>query len=145
MFIDVMKTSRPGVRPSKPYDHKGPMGEDGWPTGDFGTCVLTETKNVNGIYKFSATGRVADITTPGSPAKIVNLLYDAARNRTTADIVIAAPPDKIITLNLAFRGTDRGGAAGGGGGGLTSMKLIRPGYSEESSSADLHRRVPRAP
>lgn len=127
MFIDVMKTSRTWGTPEKPYDGKGPMGRDGWPSGDFGTCVLTEQKNVNGIYKFSATGR-CDITTPGSPAKIENLIYDPARNRTTADIVIAAPRDKMLTLNLAFRGTS---------GGLKDIKLLRPGYSEAANAQQV--------
>ncbi|MEA2711279.1 MAG: hypothetical protein QOF78_3880, partial [Phycisphaerales bacterium] len=121
MFIDVIKTSRRWGTPEKPFDSKGPIGDDGWPAGDFGTCMLTETRNVNGVYKFSATGR-CDITTPGSPAKVVNLLHDAARNRTTADVVIAAPQDKRITLNLACRGTD---------GGLKDIKLLRPGYSSD--------------
>ena len=128
MFIDVMKTSRTWGTPEKPFDSKGPMGEDGWPSGDFGTCVLTETKNVNGIYKFSATGRCSDIATPGSPAKVLNLIYDAARNVTTADIVVAAPENKIITLNLAFRGTD---------GGLKNVKLLRPGYSDETNDKQI--------
>ena len=132
MFIDAMKTSRTWGTPDKPYDAKGPMGPDGWPSGDFGTCVLTEQKNVNGIYKFSATGR-CDISTPGSPAKIANLAYDAARNRTTADIVIAAPKDKILTLNLVFRNTDNGT----GGGGLKNIKLLRPGYSDAANDEQI--------
>jgi hypothetical protein len=122
MFVDVMKTSRRWGTPEKPYDTKGPIGDDGWPTGDFGTVVLTETKNVNGVYGLSATGRCTDLTTPGSPAKVENLLYDPQRNRTTADVIIKAAENKPITLNLALRGTD---------GGLKDLKLLRPGYKSD--------------
>ena len=132
MFIDVIKTSRTWGTPDKPYDAKGPIGDDGWPSGDFGTCCLTETKNVSGIYKFSATGR-ADITAPGSPAKIANLVYDAVRNRTTADIVVAAPENKVVTLNLAFRNT----AVSNTDGGLKDIKLLRPGYSDEANDRQV--------
>ena len=122
MFIDLIKTSRAWGTPDKPYDYAGPVGPDGWPSGDFGTLVLTEQKNVNGVYKFSATGR-CDITTPGTgSAKVTNLVYDPATNRTTADIVINASPDKLITLNLAFRGT---------AGGLKDIKLLRAGYTSD--------------
>jgi hypothetical protein len=122
MFIDVIKTSRRWGTPQKPFYAKGPIGDDGWPSGDFGTVCLTENKNVNGIYKLFATGRCADITTPGSPAKVENLLYDAQRNRTTADVVVRAAENKQLTLNLAFRGTD---------GGLKDLKLLRPGYRSD--------------
>jgi hypothetical protein len=123
MFIDVIKTSRRWGTPGKTLRRQGPVGDDGWPAGDFGTVCLTETRNVNGIYKLSATGRCSDITTPGSPAKVENLLYDPQRNRTTADVVIRAAENKQLTLNLAFRGTD---------GGLKDVKLLRPGYRDDA-------------
>src|SRR5258707_254444 len=42
MFIDAIKTSRKWGSAQKPYDQQGPMGEDGWPSGDAGTLVVTE-------------------------------------------------------------------------------------------------------
>ena len=123
MFIDAMKTSRKWGTAAKPYDQQGPMGEDGWPSGDAGTAVVTEVKNANGVYRFSASGR-CDLSTPGSPAAVTNLLYDASRNRTTADVVVKAQPDKIFTLNLAFKNTD---------GGIKDIKLLRPGYTSAES------------
>jgi hypothetical protein len=118
MFIDVMKTSRRWGSTTQPYNEKGPTGPDGWPSGDAGTCALTEVKNCNGVYKFSCTGR-CDLTTPASAAFVSNLIYDSARNRTTADVTLKAPPDKPTTLNLVWRGTD---------GGIKDIKLLRPHY-----------------
>jgi hypothetical protein len=121
MFIDAMKTSRKFGSPEKPYDAKAAVDADGWPTGDAGTMVMTEVKNVNGTYLFSATGRCT-LSCPGSPAKVVGLSYDPVHNRTTASVVVQAPRDKVITVALAFRNT---------AGGLKDIKLLRPGYTSD--------------
>jgi hypothetical protein len=123
MFVDAIKTSRAWGTPEKPYDHNGPVGDDGWPSGDAGIAAITEVKNINGVYKFSCTGR-CDLSTPGSPAKVENLRYDAANNRTTADVVVKAAQDKQISLNLAFKNTD---------GGIKNIKLLRPNYLTDES------------
>jgi hypothetical protein len=122
MFVNAMKTSRRWGTAEKPFDQKGPVGEDGWPSGDAGTCVLTEMKNVNGVYKFSAIGR-CDLSTPGSPAKVANFIYEPVSNRTTADVIVNAAPDRSIMLNLAFKNT---------AGGIKDIKLLRPGYSSDA-------------
>jgi hypothetical protein len=122
MFINAMKTSRRWGTTTQPYNEKGPTGADGWPSDDAGTCALTEVKNSNGVYKFSCTGR-CDLATPGSAAFVSNLIYDSARNRTSADITLKAPPDRPTTLNLAFRATE---------GGIKDIKLLRPGYSSDA-------------
>ena len=54
---------------------------------------------------------------PGCPSAVANLFYDAAHNRTTADVTVKAQQDKIVTLNLAFKNTD---------GGVKDIKLLRP-------------------
>ena len=123
MFIDAIKSSRKWGSAAKPYDQQGPMGDDGWPAGDAGTLVMTEVKNVNGVYRFSATGR-CELATPNSPASVTNQIYDAAHNRTMADVVVKAAADKIVTLNLAFKNTN---------GGIKDIKLIRPGYATDES------------
>jgi hypothetical protein len=121
MFIDAMKTSRKFGSAQKPYDQSAAVDADGWPSGDAGALVMTEVKNVNGVYLFSATGRCV-LSCPGSPARVMNLQYDPARNRTTASVVVQAAPEKIITLALAFTNTQ---------GGLKNIKLLRPGYSSD--------------
>ena len=122
MFIDAMKTSRRWGSAQKPYDSKAIVGPDGWPADDAGTIVITEARNISGIYKFSATGK-CDLSTPGSPAKVANLVYDANRNRTYADVIVSAAPDRVTSLSLAFKNTS---------GGLKDIKLIRPGYADDS-------------
>ena len=57
MFIDAMKTSRRFGTARTPYDGKAILAPDGWPGDDAGTLVMTEVKNVNGVYHFSATGK----------------------------------------------------------------------------------------
>lgn len=122
MFIDAMKTSRRWGSPNKTFDGKGIVGPDGWPGDDAGTLVFTDAKNVNGVYKFSCTGR-CDLVTTGSSAKVMNHGYDRANNRTVADVVVMAPKDKPVTLSLAFKNT---------AGGVKDIKLIRPGYADDS-------------
>ena len=122
MFIDAMKTSRRFGSAAKPYDTKAALHPDGNPAEDAGAMVITEVKNINGVYKFSATGR-CDLAAPGSPAKIANLRYDPGSNRTTADVIVNVDPTRIVTLALAFKNT---------GGQLKDIKLIRPGYADDS-------------
>ena len=122
MFIDAMKTSRRFGSAAKPFDEKADLTPDGWPAGDAGTLVMTEVKNVNGLYRFFATGR-CDLSTPGTPAKVRTLSYDERHNRTYAEIMLKAPLNKPVTFNLVFRGT---------AGGLRNITLLRPGYDDDS-------------
>jgi hypothetical protein len=123
MFIDAMKTSRRFGSPNKTYDQQAILSPvDGSPGDDAGTLVFTEARNVNGVYKFSCTGR-CELSTTTAVARITNFGYDRARNRTFADVTVAAPDDKLVTLSLAFKKTD---------GGVRDIKLIRPGYADDS-------------
>jgi hypothetical protein len=83
---------------------------------------MTEMKNINGVYRFFATGR-CDLSAPGTPAKIRNLSYNERTNRIYAEVVVTAPQDKSITFALAFKNT---------GGGIREVKLLRPGYEDDS-------------
>ena len=123
MFIDAMRTSRPFGTADKPYDHSAVVGADGWPTQDAGTLVMTEVKNVNGLYHFFAIGQ-CQLSCPGTQgATVRNVNYNARTNRTTAEILLKAPLDKSVTLAIAFKNTN---------GGLRNIKLLRPGYEDES-------------
>jgi hypothetical protein len=122
MFIDVIKTSRRFGSSTKPFDQSATLGPDGWPTTDAGTLVMTEMKNINGVYRFFCTGR-CDLTAPGTPAKVRNLTYNERTNRTSAEVVVTAPQDKSITFALAFKNTT---------GGVRDIKLLRPGYEDDA-------------
>jgi hypothetical protein len=122
MFINVIKSARRFGNVLRPFDGQAACDADGWPADDAGTLVMTELPNIDGIYKFSATG-VCQVSAPNSPATVKNQAYDAAHNRTTADVIVAAKqPGKLVTLTLMFRGTR---------GGLRDIKLLRPGYPDD--------------
>ncbi|HEX8525133.1 MAG TPA: hypothetical protein VF669_22975, partial [Tepidisphaeraceae bacterium] len=120
MFIDAMKTCRRFGTPDRSFDEKARVDANGWPIEDAGTLVMTDVKNINGTYKFFATGRCEIQVVPG---QVRNLNYNERTNRTTADIVVNAPKDQLTTLNMVFRGT---------GGGLKNIKLLRPGYDSDA-------------
>ncbi len=120
MFIDAMKTCRKFGTVQMPYDEKAQVDANGWPTGDAGTLVITDAKNINGVYHFFATGQ-CDLT--AGPATVRNLHYDERSNRTMAEVVINQPKDAIVTLTLVFKNTF---------GGLKNIKLFRPGYDSDA-------------
>ncbi len=103
-----------------PYDQKAPVDADGWPTSDAGTLVITDAKNINGVYHFFAKGRC---TLTATPATVRNLVYDERSNHTIAEVVVNQPKDALVTLTLVFHNTD---------GGLKNIKLLRPGYDSDA-------------
>ena len=123
MFIDVMKSSRRFASPQRPWEGEVPLDEHGWPTADAGVIAFSEAVNVNGVYRLSLTGR-ATVEVVRSPAAVRNRAYDEAANRTTAEIVFDAPPDEVTRLFLAFADTT---------GGVRDIKLLRPGYADDSA------------
>jgi hypothetical protein len=58
-----------------------------------------------------------------SPATVRNLAYDEAANRTTCEIAFDAPKDEPARLHLTFTGTTDG---------IRDIKLLRPGYADDS-------------
>jgi hypothetical protein len=123
MFIDVMKSSRRFGSADRPWEGEVPLDEDGWPTTDAGVIAFSEAVNVNGVYRFSCTGR-ATVSIVRSPATVRNLAYDEAADRTTCEIVFDAPPDTVTRLFLAFTDTTNG---------VRDIKLLRPGYADDSA------------
>ena len=119
MFIDAMHTCRKFGTVKHPYGQNAEVDADGWPTGDGGTLVITDATNINGVYKFFATGR-CDLSS--TPNQVRNLNYNERTNRTTAEVVVNQPKDKLVTLQLVFQNT---------AGGLKNIKLLRPGYDSD--------------
>lgn len=112
-FADCFRMARAWGTAATPYDGKGTSGPDGLPIGDFGAVIFTEVQPTDGTYKLSFTGK-ADVSTPGSNAKIQNLVYDAAKNLTTADVVVGLNSQ----LFMSFKNTN---------GNLKNLSLLRPG------------------
>lgn len=123
VYVDLVMQGRAFGHPDHPWGGPTdlvPVGSDGWPVGDFGIFLMT-LPGMEGTYKLSFTGK-ASISLNGSyNTKIENVRYDAALNRTTADVVRgpnAANPGST-NMTLIFRNT---------GTGIKDLKVIRPGY-----------------
>lgn len=130
MFVDAMKSARQFGSASTPWDTAAVLDANGWPTGDAGACVISigqaqipgqDVPRIDGVYKFSATGNVTVKPVGSSHVSVANRTYDAATNKTTADVVVGVGAD---TVYLSFTGAV---------GGAKNIKLIRPGYDANTT------------
>jgi len=126
-FVDVMKSSRPWGTPDAPWDEAAPKDAQGWPTADAGVVVNVRTYEPGdenkpyrymtpGVYKLKFTGR-ATLST-GADIEIRNQTYDAATNRSQAEVVVGATATQLM---LAFRNTTNG---------VKDVSLRLPGYDD---------------
>src|SRR5207247_2457802 len=120
-FVDVMKQARAftAVGQSRP----AAVDANGWPTEDFYTIIQSGFLNTahiyNGVYKLSFTGK-ADLSMWAGNGTVTSVVYNAATNKTTADVTLSAgDADPGWYFGLTFRNV---------GGGVRDIKLIRPGY-----------------
>ena len=116
MFADCMKAARRFGSPDAPWDEKAAVGPDGWPTGDAGVVVMTNTDVQPGDYLFSCTGR-CELSAPVTNAKVKSTGYDRAKNVTVAVLAVNPGCDHLF---LAFTKTS---------GGIKNIRLLRPGYT----------------
>ena len=120
VYADLVKQARA----FGPIDHPwggvtdiAPVGSDLWPTGDFGIFLMTRP-GMEGTYKLSFTGKADLSLTASGNTTLTNLRYDAALNRSSADVVRGANPDGAHMV-LVFKNT---------GAGVKDLKVVRPGY-----------------
>jgi hypothetical protein len=126
-FVDMMKQAREFFSVSGSAGGSlvdATVDANGWPTEDFMAIVqsgFTNTAHIyNGTYKLSFTGHAnvdAWITPGGS---VQNLVYNAATNTTTADVILNAS-DSADGWYFGLRFTNSGGT-------VKNIQLIRPGY-----------------
>jgi hypothetical protein len=116
MFVDAIKTSRKFGSPDQPWDGKAKVDARGWPIGDFGMVVFTDTPQSGGTYHLVFDGK-ADVSTVASTAEIRNVKFDGGR--TVADVVV---PNDGTQLMLAFRNTQH----------VANVRFIRPGYPADT-------------
>jgi len=117
-FADAMRSARHFGSASAPYDEAAAVDANGWPTGDAGVVVMVGVPNMGGTYQLSFTGN-ASVSMPGTadPAThVAGAAYDAASNRTTAEVVVG-PAE--VNLFLSFTGQ---------AGGVKDVRLMRPGH-----------------
>lgn len=127
-FADLMKTARPWGTPDEPWRPDVPVDAEGWPMADAGVVVAVHSRDEGdpvaayrymaaGTYALSFTGRAAVSTTASNGVSVRNYRYDAAANRSTADVEIG---DGTTQLMLVFRETQ---------GGVRNVSLLLPGYA----------------
>lgn len=118
VYADLLHQARRFGPPDHPWggvNDSTPVGADGWPTGDFGVFLMAGNW-LFGTYKGSFTGS-ATIGTVGSPdVTITNVVYDAAKNLTTFD-VLRGPGAGNMALTFKNTGT-----------GIKNLMVVRPGY-----------------
>jgi hypothetical protein len=78
----------------------------------------------SGTYRLSFTGQATLQVTEDARCQVRNQRYDAAANRTTADLVVPKGAGLVV---LAFTNTRRT-ASSATNSGLTRLRVIRPGY-----------------
>ena len=135
VFVDIAKQMRtfqgPNLGPTVGTD------ANGWATADFMTIFLTGTTNTahlyNGTYKLSFTGK-ADLDTWLTPGgQILNKVYNATTNTTTADVVLNASESADgWYFGMDFRNTQRD-ANSATNTGITTIKMVRPGYDPNTT------------
>lgn len=120
VYVDVVRQARRFGSPDAPWDEAAVLGPDGWPVGDFGVFLMTGQAGLAGTagtYAVAFDGEaVVDVV--ASNAYTANPRYDAARDRTTLDVVVREGADQ-----LALRFTQTRG-------GIRNLTVLRPGYAE---------------
>ncbi len=141
VFVDLVKQSRGFATAAYPYDptnHPAPVDSDGWPTSDFGNVFASFPADPLGrqpsaLYPsyvgaynlvFNGIAKVSAVDNPNAD-QIINQIYDAATNTTTAQVVIGPASGG---LELLFTNTQRT-AFSAVNTGITNLKLLRPGYA----------------
>lgn len=128
MFADAMKTSRAWGNAEKPWENTVKTDALGWPLEDAGVIVMADTPGIEGVYPLSFEGH-ADVR-GHQGVQVENLVYDANKNRSTAQVVV---PTGAQNLFLAFENTV---------GGVKNVRLLRPGARENQTfSADFLTRL----
>ncbi|WP_435019345.1 DUF642 domain-containing protein [Tundrisphaera sp. TA3] len=117
--------------------------DEGWPTSDGGVVVRDDRVNmwfngpdpnapkvnISGIYHLSFAG-TARLVSPNNIFAVRDQTYDPVTNITTADLSVTQVGDNAI-FQLYFAQTANRASATGAG--VTDIRLIRPGYSADTT------------
>ncbi len=135
VFVDVARQMR--TPQTTTFGATVATDANGWPVSDFGSIFITGFINsahiYNGTYKLSFTGKADVSPWAVGPTAVQNVVYNAATNTTTADVIITADENNPQWYcGLIFTNTQRtpGSAAGSG---ITNIRMIRPGYDPNTT------------
>jgi Secretion system C-terminal sorting domain len=112
VFADAMKSARKWENIT---GGNATLDINGWPTGDATLIVHHGVDRFNGTYKLSFRGNGNVIATRATNVQIINKVYNANTNTTTADLI--EPVNDANGLSLTFTGI---------AGGVKDVKLMRP-------------------
>ncbi|HEY0824849.1 MAG TPA: hypothetical protein VGD76_13760, partial [Ramlibacter sp.] len=131
-FVDMMRTARAWGSASEPWNATVATDALGWPTTDAGVVVALVSQDAGdslstykylqpGTYSLRFTGK-ATVTPAGSTGvSVANYAYDAATNRSRADVVVGPNAPGLM---LSFQNT---------AGGVRDVSLRRPGYPDNQT------------
>lgn len=129
-FVDLVRQSRGFTI----YNNLGTvtaLDAEGWPSTNFTLLLISFADNTshiyNGTYKLSFTGQ-ATVNYCCAVTSINNIIYDAASNTTTADVIVNATEPaggNYMILNFANTRRTPGSPVNSG---LTNVRVLRPGY-----------------
>jgi hypothetical protein len=112
VFADAMKSSRKWQNLN---GTDATLDANGWPTADASIVVHHGVNRFHGTYKLSFTGNGTVVAGMATNVQIVNKVYNAATNTTTADVIETT--NDANGLSLTFTGI---------AGGVKNVKLMRP-------------------
>lgn len=126
-FVDIMRHSRSFGAPEAAWNgYAGAFDPvTRYPTSSFGLVVMIDQdslheRELQGTYKLSFRGSARVSVSASGRATLANVVWDAQRGRTTADVVVG-PRTSFLDLNF-FDPV-----------GMDSLRLISPGYPENTT------------
>ena len=134
VFVDMVRQARTFYQPNIKEPAVATDGA-GWPAADFSTIFQSgfdKTGHVyRGTYKVFFTGQ-ARLGTWNSPARVTSQVYDPVTNTTAAEVSLTPPEDGDWYFGMNFTETRRTADAATGTG-ITNLRVIRPGYSPDTT------------
>jgi hypothetical protein len=116
VYADLVNQGRRFGPATGPWGYESvPVGDDGWPTGDFGIFLMTAPGR-GGTYKVSFTGQATVNHVASASTSLANKQYDPVTNVTTLDVIRGSDGQQLV---LTFTNT---------GTGIKNLKVVRPGY-----------------
>lgn len=126
-FVDIMRHARSFGAPEAPWNrYEGAFDPvTRYPTSSFGLVVMIDQdslheRELQGTYKLSFRGSAQVSVSAHGRAVLSNVVWDAQKGRTTADVVVGP---RTTFLDLTFRDPV----------GIDSLRLISPGYPENTT------------
>jgi hypothetical protein len=119
VFVDLVRQAGAFGAPDTPWTNPVPVGQDGWPTQDFGLMLMADqdlTPGLGGRYQIVFRGQ-ADVSLVASPAGTLGEpRIDEETGLTLIDLDFAEGGKQLA---LAFKNTQ---------GGVKDLQVIRPGH-----------------